>query len=114
VTTPTTDYIVGFSAGSAAVMYIFERTYRIIREARNGHSKRHAFADDPERYWESMRSNVTTPLSVILDKQTEIIEKQVEGNNAVLLKLATLDERTRYIRSEDRTPYYGPERRSGK
>lgn len=39
------------------------------------------FADDPDKYWNRMRETVTEPLSVVLDKQTDAMQK-------ILLELA--------------------------
>jgi len=112
--TPT-DYAIAFSAGASATVFIFERTYRLVREKSNG--KARTFADDPVGYWDQMKAVVTEPLSKILDKQTMILEKQVEGNNEVMLKLVALDERTQrqtFIRGENQAPWAGEERRRGR
>lgn len=94
--TQSTEYLLGYSAGTATCMYIFRAIYAMLQEKKHGsNGKVHTFAQDPDRYWDAMRQNVTKPLSDVLDRQTRILEDQAKGNRDVMLKLVQLEERTR-------------------
>lgn len=64
-----------------------------------GRRGRSTFADHPEEYWtkmqQTMRESVSEPLARVLDKQTDILQKQIDSNHDILQQLARLDERTK-------------------
>jgi hypothetical protein len=74
--TPTTEYALGFSAGSAAVMFVFERIFRLVRENKpaNGNGRS---GEKPTVFWESKFENLESHAerqTKILDKQTDILQ----------------------------------------
>jgi hypothetical protein len=92
------DTLIHIILGAFTAWFTVEKGYAYFLRVRGGSPKpqfHRTFADDPEVYWDRMRQNVTEPLSKILDRQTEIIEKQVEGNSAVMLRLVAIDERSK-------------------
>lgn len=84
--TPTTEYAVGFSAGATACTIIFERLYRLFREARNGNGES---GKRPTAYWVAKFDALdghAQRQTEILGKQTELLQKQSE----TLVELLTI------------------------
>lgn len=109
--------MVAFSAGVSAAVYTFSKVLSITKELRNGNGNgksQRTFSTDAETYWQRMKETVTEPLGIILVQQTKVLDKQVESNTEIMQKLVLLEDRTpRFIRSEDRAPWTGEERRRG-
>ena len=77
--TPTTEYAVGFSAGSIAVTFIFERVYRLVRERGNGNG---TSGNKPVAYWEAKFDSLdghAQRQTDILDRQTVLLQEQAKS-----------------------------------
>lgn len=91
--TPTTEYAIGFSAGSAACMYVFRQVFAMVRENRrekeysgngNGESGKR-----PTAYWVAKFDSLdghAQRQTQILERQTELLQEQGKA----LVELVTI------------------------
>lgn len=96
----TGDGMIHWLLSAALTILASERAWMHYR-ARFGHGRRNGMGafDKPDEYWgrmrETLKESVAQPLAEVLERQTKVMEKQIEGNQEVMQSLIRLDERTK-------------------